>query len=69
MHPDLADYYDYKIFLESDEQTKHQRILERSGEANLKRFIDEWIPLENRYFENMGIKEKCDLFIDTTELF
>ena len=69
MHPDLASYYDYKIFLECDEQTKHRRILERSGENKLKRFISEWIPLENRYFESFGIKEKCNLVIDTTELF
>jgi hypothetical protein len=31
----------------------------------LKRFLQEWIPMENRYFETFGIAKLCDLIIDT----
>jgi len=61
MHPTLADYYDLKIFLEIDEKEQSARILKRNGEVMHKRFINEWIPLENRYFNGMKIKEQCDL--------
>lgn len=61
MHPTLRDYYDLKIFLCIDAKTQIQRILERSGEHMLQRFINEWIPMENEYFSKMKISETCDL--------
>jgi len=61
MHPTLRDYYDLKIFLCIDAKTQVQRILERSGEYILQRFINEWIPMENEYFSKMKIPETCDL--------
>nr|WP_303740691.1 uridine kinase [Lutispora saccharofermentans] len=61
MHPTLCDAYDLKIFLGIDAETQRRRILERSGEHMLRRFLDEWIPLENKYFSDMNIVQKCDL--------
>lgn len=61
MHPTLRDYYDLKIFLCIDAKTQIQRILERSGEHMLQKFINEWIPMENEYFSKMKIPEICDL--------
>jgi len=69
MHPDLVKYYDYRIFLDVSEEKKHQRILERSNHEKLERFKNEWIPLENKYFDTYKIKENCDLVIDTTDIF
>lgn len=63
MHPLFIDIYDYKIFLEIDEKTQIDRILKRNGEFMLNRFIDEWIPMENKYFREMDIKDKCDIII------
>ena len=65
MHPTLADSYDLKIFLYTDPETQKLRILERNGPAMLQRFLDEWIPLENRYFSEMNIMQKCDIVIKT----
>ncbi len=28
-----------------------------------ERFINEWIPMEEKYFKELKIKEKCDLII------
>jgi uridine kinase len=61
MHPALIGYYDLKVFLGIDEKEQRDRILERNGEAILEQFLTKWIPLENRYFEQLKIEEKCDL--------
>lgn len=63
MHPLFVDIFDFKIFLEVDEETQIQRILKRNGESMLNRFVNEWIPMENRYFQEFDIKNKCDLVL------
>lgn len=61
MHPTLVKNYDLKIFLYIDKEEQYSRILERNGPSMAKRFFDEWIPLEDRYFEELKIKEQSDL--------
>lgn len=63
MHPRFIDIYDYKIFLEIEEKIQIERILNRSGEFMLKRFINEWIPMENEYFKEMNIRDKSDIIL------
>ena len=64
MHPALCACYDLSIFLKIDPQSQTNRILLRNGPEMLKRFLDEWIPLEKRYFEHFGIEQQCSLCID-----
>ena len=59
MHPDLADCYDYSVYLDISPEYQRERIQERNSPAFAKRFFEEWIPLENRYFEGMLVKERC----------
>ncbi|MCH5353829.1 MAG: hypothetical protein J1E06_10240 [Acutalibacter sp.] len=61
MHPDLQEYYDVKVFLSVSPAEQSNRILERNGGFMLRRFLEEWIPKENTYFEGMKIREACDL--------
>jgi uridine kinase len=61
MHPKLINNYDLKIFLQISEQEQINRISNRNGSKMLKKFINEWIPKENKYFEKMKIKEQSDL--------
>ncbi len=61
MHPYLIDDYDLKVCLQIDKEKQRARILERNGAFMLERFIAEWIPLENKYFKELQILEKCDL--------
>lgn len=61
MHPTLRENYDLKIFLHIDPEEQSRRILKRNGEKMHKIFINRWIPLENRYFTEMRIKEQSDL--------
>ena len=49
-HPYFGDPYDLKILLTVDEETQRQRILKRPAFLH-KRFFEEWIPMENRYFD------------------
>lgn len=62
-HPYFENYADFKIFLKVDEETQRERILKRNGEEMLKRFTNEWIPKENKYFNEFKIEEKADIII------
>jgi uridine kinase len=62
-HPYFENYADFKIFLKAQEETQRERILKRNGEEMLKKFINEWIPKENKYFNEFKIEEKADIII------
>ena len=49
-HPYFGDAYDLRLVLTVNEETQRQRILQRPAFLH-KRFFEEWIPMENRYFE------------------
>lgn len=55
----LRDYYDLNIFTIVTEQTQHQR-LEKRNPKLFKRFITEWLPLEEEYFRILRIEELSD---------
>lgn len=63
-HPRFGEDGGLKIFLAVGEGLQRERIRERNGEAMLKRFLEEWIPLENRYFEAYGIPEKSHVRLE-----
>lgn len=63
LHKELREYYDIKILLKIDDETQIKRIKKRSGEKLLKRFVEEWIPLENYYFKSEKIEEIVDITI------
>ena len=63
LHPFLGDIYDFKIFFDIDDNEQERRILSRNGEEMFKKFKEIWIPMENRYFEYYGIKNKCDYVV------
>ncbi len=61
VHPRFGDIYDIRIFMDIDPAAQRERILKRNGPKMLSRFVDDWIPKEEAYFETYSIKEKCDL--------
>lgn len=61
-HPYFRDPYDLKILLTVEEAVQRQRILQRPGFLQ-KRFFDEWIPLENRYFDGFQIQAQADIVL------
>ena len=64
MHPDLAPYYGLSVFLSVSPEQQHERILRRNTPALAKRFFEEWIPMETRYFEGMDVVARCDMVIE-----
>ena len=51
-HPYFGNPYDLKILLTVDDETQRRRIQDRP-EFLHKRFFEEWIPMENRYFDTL----------------
>lgn len=62
LHPYFGEVYDLKVMLNITEDEQRKRILERPAFLH-QRFFNEWIPMENRYFEGFNIAEKCDLVL------
>ncbi len=63
-HRELREHYDLTVFCAVPPTEQLRRIRERSGEVVAKRFEEEWIPLENRYFTEQKIREKSDLVLE-----
>lgn len=63
MHPQFVTHYALKVFLQTDAKTQSERILQRNGAPLHQRFMQEWIPLENRYFTVCKIPEQADLIL------
>jgi len=63
LHPDLARYYDLSVFLDISPELQQERIVRRNTPEMAKRFFETWIPMEEKYFSAMNIKEQCDIII------
>ena len=61
MRPEFRKLYDFKIFMKISEREQERRIVGRNGEEMWQVFRQRWIPMENRYFEALPIKELFDL--------
>ena len=65
MHPELAKYYNLSVFLELSPDLQRKRIEKRNTPELAKRFFEEWIPMEQRYFPEFKVKERCDMICKT----
>ncbi len=61
LHPSFSHHYDLKLFIDVSREEQSTRILQRNGAVMHRRFMQEWIPLENQYFGAFSIKNKCDI--------
>ena len=61
-HPIFSEIIKYVAFLDVDKETQMERINERKLKD---RFINEWIPLENKYFDHYKLEDICDVIILT----
>ena len=58
-HPKFYGFFDLHIFLDISKEEQIKRITARNGLKAVKTFKEKWIPLEEKYFEECKIKEKC----------
>lgn len=61
LHPSLAENYHLKVFMGIEPEEQSRRVLARNGQAMHRRFMEEWIPRENRYLKELKIRDQCDL--------
>lgn len=66
MHPYFDDYAHILFFLSVALHEQGKRLRERNTAEQMERFVSEWIPKENQYFEKFDIRNKCICF-DTTD--
>ena len=60
LHPSLRGGYDLCVMLDINSALQRQRIQARNPDK-LERFLNEWIPLENNYFEACDIAGRCGI--------
>jgi len=60
LHPGMRGGYDLRVFLHIDPGTQRGRIRSRNPDK-YERFVNEWIPLENRYFGAYAVVASCDI--------
>lgn len=63
LHELLSPYADLRVLMSIDAQVQSERILARNGVEMHARFMNEWIPLENLYFEKTKAESRCDVRI------
>ena len=61
-HPHFGDAYDLRIVLTVAPEIQRERIFRRPAFLH-KRFFEEWIPMEEMYFEHFGIRNRSDLVL------
>ena len=62
-HPKFGNYADLRVFCAVSKEEQMKRILTRNGEKLAARFENEWIPMEEKYFNAFKIRESADLVI------
>lgn len=60
LHPLLSGFYDLKVFLTLHQKEQLRRLKYRN-ESMAPVFREKWIPLEEYYFRECHIREKCSL--------
>ena len=65
-HSSLEGFYTMKLFLDIAPALQRRRILVRNMPEQAERFFNEWIPMEENYFQTFAVRSKAD-FIFTAE--
>ena len=63
MHPHFGQYAGVTLFLHLSPEEQMRRITERNGARMAEKFKNIWIPMENRYFRDKHIAERCRFVI------
>lgn len=61
LHPALPAPYDVRVFMNIQPQLQSERILHRNGIEMHRRFVREWIPLEEHYMTATFPQNRCNL--------
>lgn len=62
--PDLRDFYDFKVWVETPYDIRLKRGVERDGEGMRSRWTDDWMPSEQRYIDTLKPQNAANLVLD-----
>lgn len=65
--PELRDYYDFTIWVDTPKETRLARGVERDGEASRDWWIHHWMVDEDFYIDKCKPYEKADLVVNGTQ--
>ena len=65
LHPRYARIYDIKVFISLEESEQRRRLKKRDAFL-YERFLNEWIPMERKYFEHFNIAGQCGFNFPST---
>ena len=68
LHPRFGNYQTLAVFLQISASLQKNRIAVRNSPALAQRFFDQWIPMENRYFDGARVQSRCNIIIDVDKL-
>ena len=68
LHPALAGFSQLHLFLTCSPQVQLDRLSRREDPEKLQQFVQQWVPLEEAYFQGLSIESQCDVTIDTSRL-
>lgn len=61
LHPRFGAYADLAVFCDVEPQEQMRRIRIRDGQEKACVFRERWIPMEEKYFAQCRIRQRCDL--------
>lgn len=67
LHRSVKDMYDLAVIVKVNKAVQTKRILKRDGAEKLKRYVNEWIPLEDKYFSALDTTGVETMTIDTSK--
>jgi uridine kinase len=62
--PELRDYYDLTIWVDASENVRLRRGVERDGEDARAKWLDHWMPEEDRYIATSRPADHVDVVVD-----
>jgi uridine kinase len=63
LRADFMELYNIKVFMDIEPDEQRRRIIARNGEAAYAVFAERWIPLEEKYINETGVLERCDIVL------
>jgi len=67
MRPEFIKFYDLKLFFSIESELQIKRLTKREGIDGVGDYIDMWIPLENKYIKELGIRKVCDHIVEAKD--
>ncbi len=59
--------WDYTVWVDAPREVRLRRARERDGDAMMQRWLEDWLPSEERYVEREHPQERVDVIVDGSD--